>query len=61
MNYRLIHNNNETIAIIEASGVTCSNGNEIFEGNINEIAGEIDRLNLTNFLVLSSFGYSPEI
>lgn len=61
MNYRLIHNNNETLAIIEASGVTCSNGNEIFEGNINQIANEINKLNLTNSLVLSSWGYNPEI
>jgi hypothetical protein len=55
MNYRLIHNNTEVVAIIEATGTTCSNGNTIFEGTIQEVMSEVESLNLTNCPPLSSF------
>lgn len=55
MNYRLIHNNQEVIAIIEASGFTNSNGNEIIDGSIQEIYQIISDLNLTNAPSISSF------
>jgi hypothetical protein len=55
-NYRLIYNNEkEVIDIIEATGTTCSNGNNIIEGSISDIYQIISELNLTNNIPLSSF------
>lgn len=54
--YRLIHDNIKVVNIIEASGITCSNGNEIVDGNLEEIYNLIDQLNLTNHIPLSCFG-----
>jgi len=54
-NYRLIHDNIKVIDIIEASGITCSNGNEIIDGKIEELYQLIDTLKLTNHIPLSCF------
>jgi hypothetical protein len=55
MNYRLIHNNQEVITIIEATGITNSNGNEIIDGTLEEIYQLIPDLNLTNTIPMSAF------
>lgn len=55
MNYRLIHNNQEVVAIIEATGITNSNGNEIVDGSLEEIYQLISDLNLTNTIPMSAF------
>lgn len=55
MNYRLVHNNQEVITILEATGTTCSNGNEIVEGTLEEIYDLISDLNLINTIPLSAF------
>lgn len=56
MNYRLIHNNQEVLTIIEATGITNSNGNEIVDGSLEEIYQLISDLNLTNTIPMSAFG-----
>ena len=55
MNYRLVHNNQEVIAIIEATGITNSNGNEIIDGTLEDIYQLIANLNLTNTIPMSAF------
>jgi hypothetical protein len=55
MNYRIVHNNQEVIDIFEATGTTCSNGNEIIDGTLEEIYQLITDLNLTNFIPISAF------
>jgi len=55
MNYRLVHNNQEVIAILEATGITNSNGNEIIDGTLEEIYQLITDLNLTNTIPMSAF------
>jgi hypothetical protein len=55
MNYRLVHNNQEVITISEATGITCSNGNEIVDGTLEEIYQLIADLNLTNTTPMSAF------
>lgn len=55
MNYRLVHNNEKVIAIFEASGTTCSNGNEIIDGSLQEVYDLIGKLNLTNTIPMSTF------
>lgn len=54
MNYRLIHNNNNVIDIIEVTGITITN-NEVVEGTLNEIYQLISDLNLTNTIPMSAF------
>lgn len=55
MNYRLVHNNQDVLTILEATGITCSNGNEIVEGSLEEIYQLITDLNLTNTIPMSAF------
>jgi hypothetical protein len=55
MNYRIVHNNQEVIDIFEATGTTCSNGNEIIDGTLEEIYQLIADLNLTNSIAISAF------
>jgi hypothetical protein len=55
MRYRLIHNRQRVIDIIEATGVTCSNSNEIIEGSLKELYQIIINLNLTNTAPMSAF------
>jgi len=55
MNYRLVHNNKEVITIIEATGTTCSNSNEIVEDSLEDIYQVISDLNLTNTIPMSAF------
>jgi hypothetical protein len=55
MNYRLVHNNQDVFTILEATGITCSNGNEIVEGTLQEIYLLINDLNLTNTIPMSAF------
>jgi hypothetical protein len=55
MKYRIIHNNEQVLAIIEAFGETCSNGNEIIDGTLDEIYQLISALNLTNTIPMSAF------
>jgi hypothetical protein len=55
MNYRIVHNNQKVIDIFEATGITCSNGNEIVEGTLEEIYQLVDNLNLTNTIPISAF------
>lgn len=55
MNYRLVHNNQEVITILEATGITNSNGNEIIDGSLEEIYQLISDLNLTNTIPMSAF------
>lgn len=55
MNYRIVHNNQEVINIFEATGTTCSNGNEIIDGTLEEIYQLIADLNLTNTIPMSAF------
>jgi hypothetical protein len=55
MNYRIVHNNQEVIDIFEATGTTCSNGNEITDGTLEEIYRLIADLNLTNSIPMSAF------
>lgn len=54
--HRLIHNNIKVIDIIDASGTTCSNGNEIVDGYLKDLYDLIDQLHLTNHIPLSCFG-----
>jgi hypothetical protein len=56
MNYRIVHNNQEVIAILEATGITNSNGNEIVDGTLEELYQLISDLNLTNTIAMSAFG-----
>jgi len=53
--YRLIYDDTQTIAIIEASGTTCTNNAQVFEGNIFEIQDFINSNNITNTIPLSNF------
>lgn len=53
--YRLIHDDVQTIAIIEASGTTCANNAQVFEGSIFEIQEFINSNNITNTIPLSNF------
>lgn len=55
MNYRIVHNNQEVIDIFKATGTTCSNGNEIIDGTLEEIYQLITDLNLTNSIPISAF------
>jgi hypothetical protein len=55
MNYRIVHNNQEVLAILEATGNTNSNGNEIVDGTLEEIYQLITDLNLTNSIPISAF------
>jgi hypothetical protein len=55
MNYRIVHNNQEVIDIFEATGTTCSNGNEIIDGTLEEIYQLITDLSLTNSIPISAF------
>lgn len=55
INYRLIHNNQEVLDIFEATGTTCSNGNEIVEGSLEEVYQLISNFNLTNTIPMSAF------
>lgn len=55
MNYRIVHNNKEVLTIMEATGITCSNGNEIIEGSLEEIYQLISDFNLTNTIPMSAF------
>jgi hypothetical protein len=55
MNYRLVHNNQDVLTILEATGTTCSNGNEIVEGSLEEIYQLITDINLTNTIPMSAF------
>jgi len=48
--FRLIHDNTSVIDIIEAQGFTCSSIHIIFEGTIDDIKSEIERLKLTTDL-----------
>ena len=45
MNYRLVHNNTDILALVEAEGVT-SSIYTIFEGNLAQVRAEVLRLNL---------------
>jgi len=53
--YRLIYDDVQTIAIIEASGTTCANNAQVFEGSIFEIQEFINSNNITNTIPLSNF------
>lgn len=55
INYRLIHNNQQVIDIFQATGTTCSNGNEIVDGSLEDLYQLISDLNLTNTIPMSAF------